>query len=149
MSKIKYAELTSGIKIRCTPEFVEEEPEIHYGLNTSGVYAIYCPFYHSIYIGASINIGLRIKSHIGSLNANTHTPILQKHFNKLGINGFEFFKLMNCSDDKNIFEDYFIKKFKTVGYDCYNINAPAGGTRKPKKKSKVSIWKRSRYRSIY
>lgn len=59
---------------------------------SSGVYIIECILNNKIYVGSSIDLNKRIKTHFNDLRKNKHTnPKLQRSFNKYGEGSFKFY----------------------------------------------------------
>lgn len=98
---------------------------------TCGVYAILCLANDKLYIGSSVNIEHRLRSHWDALQKNIHQSHLQAAYNKYGENTFVATILEEC--DKKM-----IKKVEQKWIDAYewdklfNIspyaNHPSGGT---------------------
>lgn len=106
----------------------------------SGIYKIENLINGKIYIGSSINMESRFKSHFGALRGNRHHNIyLQRSFNKHGEDNFDFEVIEQC--DKGIMlerEQYYIDLFdcanRLIGYNiCENSNRP----QPPKKKTLI------------
>ena len=90
-----------------------------------GVYKIRNTVNNKIYVGSSINIESRFKSHIAELNKNSHNNrYLQRAWNKYGADSFEF-SIIELVDDKDILrarEQYYIEKLNVTNHDIgYNI----------------------------
>lgn len=91
-----------------------------------GIYCINNIINNKKYIGQSININKRWKSHISALNNNRHYNFhLQQAWNKYGSKNFEFNVIEIC--DKSLLNErevYWIEKFNSLelGY-----NATMGG----------------------
>ena len=70
-----------------------------------------------IYIGSSISITKRWKTHINALRANRHCNLkLQNHFNKYGEDDLSFRIVMKCSKSELINnEQRFIDKHNPLG----------------------------------
>lgn len=75
-----------------------------------GIYMIVNNVDNKIYIGQSIDIDKRFKSHKQKLNSNTHYNVhLQNAWNKYGENEFEFSIICECEENKlNELEEYYI-----------------------------------------
>jgi group I intron endonuclease len=73
-----------------------------------------------IYIGCSINIIKRWKSHISDLKYNTHkSKKLQRHYNKYGINDLQFSILLECDKIELIRnEQYYLDVYNTYFNTC-------------------------------
>lgn len=86
-----------------------------------GIYLIKNKINNKCYIGQSINIQKRIKTHCNALNNNTHpNKHLQSSWNKYDESNFEF-KILKCCKSKylNRFEKLFIRKYDSF-YNGYN-----------------------------
>ncbi|MEH2393870.1 MAG: GIY-YIG nuclease family protein [Nostoc sp.] len=99
--------------------------------NETGVYIIRCKINNFIYIGSASGIkGFRKRAtfHRWTLNhGKHHSPILQNHFNKYGIDAFTFEIALVCPSEKCLdFEQVFLDA-NGVGYHnkSYNINPSA------------------------
>lgn len=95
----------------------------HIDKNISGIYAITNIKSNKKYIGGSVNIRYRIRSHYSYLKNNKHNNIyLQRTFNKYGFDIFRIEILAICPKDWfyiNKLENYFIKTLKPD----YNLTA--------------------------
>lgn len=84
----------------------------------SGVYSIRNRLSTKEYIGSSLNIEERWKSHLRMLNtASHHSKALQSAFNKYGAGAFSMFVIEECYQDRLAREQYFIDTLKPA-YNC-------------------------------
>lgn len=94
----------------------------------SGVYAIICDVSHKWYVGRSINIGIRWKTHRYELNHGVHiNRHLQSAWVKYGAGAFRFVVLETTTTDDAVLqarEAYWCEQIRPA----YNIK-PVGGTR--------------------
>lgn len=111
--------------------------------NETGVYIIRCKINNFIYIGsASGTKGFRKRAtfHRWTLNhGKHHSPVLQNHFNKYGIDAFTFEIALVCPSEKCLdFEQVFLDA-NGVGYQnkSYNTN-PSAICLYPGKRNSVS-----------
>jgi len=95
----------------------------------SGVYIITNIESNNYYIGSSYNMFNRISQHKSELKKKKHTnPILQKVYNKYGLENFKFEVLAKCPKEYLIkLEQWFIDKMKPE----YNICKVAGRPNAP------------------
>lgn len=91
---------------------------------TSGIYQIINKSSRNCYIGSTINIDKRIREHQNSLKrGDHHSHILQRAFNKYGLDGFEFKTLIICKPENLLmYEQRAIDSF----LPDYNISKTAG-----------------------
>lgn len=92
-----------------------------------GIYFIKNTVTGTIYVGQSININGRIKSHIRNLRTNSHINThLQNAWNLYGENCFEFGVFEECNrENLNDLESKYINDFGGVGSDkLYNVQEP-------------------------
>ena len=93
----------------------------------SGVYQIYNPITNKRYIGSSINVELRLKTHLCKLrNGNHSNQHLQNAWNKYkDLLTFEF--LEECTPDECLlFEQYYLDYYKSYNREYgYNIDPEA------------------------
>ena len=109
-------------------------------LKVSGIYAIvnsarptiYCQF-GKPYVGQSVFIGSRLKSHIRNLKKQTHAnTYLKKSWNKYGESVFNFYFIENVAPDnlterENFWIDYFHSNKGKFGYNQKKgTNSPKG-----------------------
>lgn len=97
----------------------------------SGIYCIANNVTNKIYIGSSVNLESRIKSHKNSLNKNKHhNNYLQNSWNKYGGASFEFRILERVENELLIKrEQYWIDFYNSVDKKIgYNICPVAGNT---------------------
>ena len=97
-----------------------------------GIYCIENLVNHKKYIGQSMNVKTRWRSHKSELRRNIHeNDYLQKAWNKYGEDNFQFYILEECNIDiMNDRERYYIKLYDTTNRDCgYNIES-GGNTNK-------------------
>lgn len=93
-----------------------------------GIYAIINVVNGCVYIGQSVNIYGRWKTHKSELNNNKHrNKYLQRAWNKYGCHAFLFAIVLACNKtDLNSYEMKIISKLKSVGRKIYNLTD--GGT---------------------
>lgn len=99
-------------------------------MNKRGIYKIINKINGKIYIGESLNIDKRWDKHKEDLNSNEHHSYkLQKDWNELGENNFEFeiitlldkdIKKMSDEYILLIYEDHYIREYNTIN-NGYNI----------------------------
>lgn len=97
-------------------------------LHHPGIYAIINNKNHKLYIGQTLNLNSRKRSHFYRLNHNTHNnPSLQASFNKHSPKTFSFIILTMCHPDKlNEYEELFINLYHATNpRKGYNIK-PGG-----------------------
>jgi len=88
--------------------------------NKSGIYCIQNIVNNKVYIGKSINIYRRIKSHIGSLNMNFRkheNEYLINSWNKYGRENFKYFVLEYLEINEKLLEErelYWIKQYDSL-----------------------------------
>ena len=80
---------------------------------------------YSFYVGSSVNITRRWREHLAYLKKNIHyNPKIQNHYNKYGVEDFEFSVLEECSINKlldreqvyiDLLEPYFNITLEVVG----------------------------------
>lgn len=89
-----------------------------------GVYLITNTITRGRYVGSSINVDLRVIQHKSDLKCQRHSNIiLQRSYNKYGIEAFKFERLISCPSEYTIkLEQWFINTFKPE----YNIAKVAG-----------------------
>ena len=111
-----------------------------------GVYKIENKINGKLYIGSSVNIESRLKSHIKELNNNSHNNnYLQNAWNKYGENNF-IFEVIEVVEDKNYLrerEQYYIDIYKvtdhSIGYNILpNTNIGLGVKASKEVRSKIS-----------
>ena len=92
-----------------------------------GIYGIYSRTKNKWYIGESKDIFDRWSDHKKILKSNKHhSTKLQRHFNKYGIQDFDFVVLMEAENDRSFWERFLIKCFdsykngfnETEGGEC-------------------------------
>lgn len=90
----------------------------------SGIYKIFNKSSHNFYIGSTINISKRIREHKNAMKRGEHhSHILQRAFNKYGIDEFEFKTLIICNKkDLLMYEQKALDVLKPK----YNISLNAG-----------------------
>ena len=107
---------------------------------TCGIYMIQNTINGKIYIGQSIDIELRFKSHKNKLERGNHDNIhLQKSWRKYGKEKFEFDILCECEEEKlNETEEYYIFELMTynsrIGYNKNYGGSSGRPTEETKKK---------------
>lgn len=92
----------------------------------SGIYEIKCNPTNKIYIGQSIDVDNRLKTHLNELKNNNHcNKELQEDFNTYGSISFEFKIIASCEPEVlNCLEKYYIDKYSKLNK---SYNAKAGG----------------------
>lgn len=107
----------------------------------SGIYLIRFLLNNKVYIGQSINIDSRIKSHKYCLNNNRHKNILlQRYYNKYGENFFKY-EVLGYFDKStlDLMEVYYIQYYNSIKN---GFNLESGGNHK-KQISEISKLKMS------
>lgn len=101
------------------------------GKKEAGIYGLFCETNKSVYVGASLNLRRRLSVHRQHLRKNKHSnKILQRIFNKYGIDTFQFLVLEMFEDitAENILdrETHWIQKYKNTNsnYNCLNLETP-------------------------
>ncbi len=99
-----------------------------------GVYVIICEPEKYVYVGESNNVGVRLRSHkMSIIKQNTQNGaymLMNSHYIKHGIDGFEFKKYLSCDLDRHLMwekENETIATFIENGYKLYNSGVWAGG----------------------
>ena len=94
-----------------------------------GIYMIKNLVNNKVYVGQSVDIDKRWKSHINRLNNNNHFNIyLQRAWNKYREHNFEFKIIEKCTHEElNNREIYWIDKLKSISNE-YGYNNKQGGT---------------------
>lgn len=92
------------------------------------------------YIGSSINVDNRCKTHLKSLRKNSHhSNKLQNHFNKYGKEDLQFFVLLECNKEELLNkEQYFINSLIPFFNICKVAGSPLGVIRSAETKEKIS-----------
>lgn len=93
-----------------------------------GIYEIRNKINNKVYIGQSVDVHRRLKSHINSLNRNKDSKYLQRVWEKYGEKNFEF-KIIEILDDKNKLNDreiFWIEYNKSTNRD-FGYNLRDGG----------------------
>jgi group I intron endonuclease len=108
-----------------------------------GIYILRNNKNHRLYVGSSINLSKREKSHFSALIRGTHkNPYLQADFNKCGIDFFKFEVVSERPNDELLeVEQLFLDCLFDNQNRCYNISPTAGNTlgRKHKESTKKKI----------
>jgi group I intron endonuclease len=94
-----------------------------------GVYAIKNKKNEKLYVGSSVDIKSRWRSHISDLINNKHHSIaLQRAWDKNGKDNFDFYVIEQVEnyDDVISREQFWIKELKTYGRNGYNMCPTAG-----------------------
>lgn len=88
-----------------------------------GIYLITCTSNNKKYVGSSINIDARWRSHRSKLKNNKHTPLLQNIYRKYGIESLQFSVLELC-DEKSLIEreQYWYESLKNNGNTMLNYS---------------------------
>lgn len=94
----------------------------------SGIYKITNTINGKVYIGQSININKRFKTHLSDLKYNRHHNIyLQKSFNKYGPEAFEFKVIKFCPIEKlDDLEKKYIFEYNSIN-EVFGYNLVDGG----------------------
>jgi group I intron endonuclease len=107
----------------------------------SGIYRIKNIANNHCYIGQSVNICKRRRTHFEYLQKNKHhSPYLQRAYNKYGKENFEFDILLYCeSFELTRYEQFFVNMMKPE-YNMYKecVNSPRGVTVTEETRSKMS-----------
>ena len=92
----------------------------------SGIYKIYCKDTNKYYIGQSVNVKKRLRTHLNELRNNNHiNQSLQRDFNTCGEGAFIFEKIKDVEEEfLNIFEKYYMEYHNTLknGYNVIPMN---------------------------
>jgi group I intron endonuclease len=100
-------------------------------MDKSGIYKITNTANGKFYIGSSINLKQRFNEHIGLLTKNSHPNfILQRSWNKHGVDKFTFEIIEECAHDQKICferEQYYLDLLKPYLEVGYNISKHAAG----------------------
>jgi len=109
----------------------------------SGIYFIRNKVNHHLYIGSSNDINKRFMTHKRDLFKQIHhNPILQRSYNKYGLNNFIFEIFIECDSDELLFLEQFCLDFLMPLYNISkNSIAPMTG-RKHKKETLLKFKKR-------
>lgn len=94
-----------------------------------------------VYIGQSLDIKERIRSHKLLLNKNSHSNVhLQRAYNKYGRESFEISTILICeSDFLDFYETAIISLYKQVG-KCYNLDGRRNKAVSEETRRKQSSW---------
>lgn len=97
----------------------------------SGIYKIVCNATQGVYIGQSIDVDNRLKTHLNELKNNNHcNKELQEDFNTYGSINFEFKIIASCEPEVlNCLEKYYIDKYSELN-KSYNVKAGGAKDRK-------------------
>ena len=109
----------------------------------SGIYKIVNKVDNKVYIGQSIDLKKRQKSHFNNLIKGTHQNIyLQNAFNKYGIDNFYFEIIEKCDKDElNNKEIYYINYYDSLSRNKgYNIQ-DGGNSSSPSLETKIKLMK--------
>jgi group I intron endonuclease len=92
------------------------------------------------YIGSTINIGSRLKTHFKALRNNLHhSNKLQNHYNKYGAEDLQLFILLECNKENILKEEqYFINSLRPYFNICRVAGSPLGVKRSEETKKKLS-----------
>jgi hypothetical protein len=92
----------------------------------SGIYKIYCKETNKYYIGQSVNVESRLKTHLNELKNNKHiNQELQSDFNSYGEDSFIFEKIKDSEEQfLNMFEKYYMEYYDSLenGYNVVPMN---------------------------
>lgn len=123
---------------------------------TSGIYFIVNKITGKVYVGSAFNLARRKKEHFNRLKAKTHhNPILQKSFDKYGIENFEF-KIVQLIEDLNKIleiEQSWIVQSKCLdrnfGYNlCVEGRNAKGRKHTEETKARMSVSQKGRTHSV-
>ena len=93
----------------------------------SGIYKIYCKETNKYYIGQSVNVESRLKTHLNELKNNKHiNQELQSDFNSYGEDSFIFEKIKDSEEQfLNMFEKYYMEYYDSLtnGYNVVPMNS--------------------------
>ena len=93
----------------------------------SGIYKIYCKETNKYYIGQSVNVESRLKTHLNELKNNKHiNQELQSDFNSYGEDSFVFEKIKDSEEQfLNMFEKYYMEYYDSLanGYNVVPVNS--------------------------
>lgn len=104
--------------------------------NHIGVYCILCRSENTVYIGQSINVPNRIKSHKSALKRGSYSnntkglQKMQSDYNKYGVEDFVFTQIAECeSGDLYQLETESIKQYLDNDFEIYNyfVNTKLSG----------------------
>lgn len=96
----------------------------------SGIYLIECLANNKKYVGKTKDLKKRWNQHVWELNNDKHfNKYLQNAWNKYGANNFIFsiLEYVETEDERNIKEDYFIKKLETIVPNGMNFKGGGWG----------------------
>ncbi|MGB2832991.1 MAG: GIY-YIG nuclease family protein [Methylotenera sp.] len=101
----------------------------------AGIYQIISKSSRNCYIGSTINTEKRLREHQNAMKrGDHHSHILQRAFNKVGLDGFEFKTLIICAaKDLLLYEQNAINVFNPK----YNISRNAGSVAGTKRSAEV------------
>lgn len=106
----------------------------------SGIYKITCLHSNSFYIGSAKNIKHRWNVHLSDLRKNKHhNIIIQRKYNKYGIENFKFDILANCPPEYLVkLEQWFIDNLKPELNIYLTAFSPIGYKHSEETKNKIS-----------
>ena len=105
-----------------------------------GIYKITHRDTGKAYIGQSVDIFKRWKSHSNFAQAKKNWQVIKRALHAHGVAQFIFEVLEECSkEDLNDREIYWIKHFNTVSPAGYNLTSGGGGLQNPSKETRVKI----------
>lgn len=89
-----------------------------------GIYKIENLINHTVYIGQSINVDARLKTHKRALRKNRHhNELLQNDYNKFGEESFTFNLIQNCEKEQlNELETYWCNYYRPNVYNLGNTH---------------------------
>ena len=113
----------------------------------SGIYKIYCKDTNKYYIGQSVNVKKRLRTHLNELRNNNHiNQSLQRDFNTCGEGAFIFEKIKDVEEEfLNIFEKYYMEYYDALkkGYNVIPMDDLI--SKKYMNKSNLDIFKGVEY----
>jgi group I intron endonuclease len=98
------------------------------------IYCIVCVTRGAVYIGKTVNLDARIRTHLSSLRNSTHNnQKLQADFTEYGASDFIFCVLESCADEESDWKErYWINEYS---HTCYNIEGNFAEQPKDEKQS--------------
>jgi group I intron endonuclease len=123
----------SFLKKSKTTKVISEEPVKEDNAKIQGVYAIKCKTNNKYYIGSTMDLDRRFKTHKQHLEKGCHNcRILQRDYDEYGLDEFEFIVLERNIDEDLLtaYEKYYIYQYDAiVMYKGYNEKMPTNNHR--------------------